>query len=263
MTTWQLLASAWIWDPTVIFGCAALVGAYAWATGFRITRQVLTFGSGVLVLLFALVSPLDVLGDTYLFSAHMLQHLLLIEVVPPLLILGLTRDLVTRVLRWKSLCALERFLTRPLLAWLLGIGTLWLWHVPSLYNLALMSDFIHVGQHLSFLITGTMFWWPVLGVYAPHRLSAPAALVYLMAAAMASTLLGILLAYWPAFSYSPYQHPVDSLHILSLIRQGWGVTAGRDQEIGGLLMWFPGSVPYISCLLGMTFQWLDSAETNV
>ena len=262
MTPWQLVTTTWNWDPSVLLGSAVLIIGYTWATRFRISQRTLTFGLGILILLFALESPLDMLGDTYLFSAHMFQHLLLILIVPPLLIAGLPPPFARKIVNTKPWSDIDWTLTRPLRAWLLGIGTLWLWHVPPLYNAALTSEMIHVFQHLSFLVTATIFWWPIMGAPPERRLTPPIALIYLMAAGMASTFLGILLAYWPQDLYPRYQNPTDLLGILPLIRNTWGVSARLDREIGGLMMWVPGSFVYIRVLFGIFFRWLEAATDD-
>ncbi len=106
MTAWQLFLSTWSWDPSVLVGCAALMTAYLAAVRFRPTRRAIYFAAGVVWLLLALVSPLDALGDAYLFSAHMLQHLLLLLVVPPLLLLGIPAELAERALARPGLAAM-------------------------------------------------------------------------------------------------------------------------------------------------------------
>src|ERR687888_615450 len=147
MSTGQLLTSTWDWEPTVLAGCAALAAGYVVVARPRGIRAV-SFMAGVLALLLALPSPLDALGDTYLFSAHMLQHFLLILVVPPLLLLGIPPQAAERALRWEPASRAERVLGQPLLAWLGGIGTLWVWHAPALYDAALGNGGLHIVQHL-------------------------------------------------------------------------------------------------------------------
>ncbi len=257
LTKW--IMALWNWDPSVFLGCVTLVIAYATATRLRWPWHAASFGAGILALLLALVSPLDTLADEYLFSAHMLQHLLLLLVVPPLVLLGLPAPVLERARQVDSIKRCEAILGRPVVAWLLATGTIWIWHLPVLYNATLENDAIHIVEHLTFLMTATIFWWPIL---APHgaRLSPPLAFTYLMAAAMADTLLGLLLAYAPTILYSAYLNPVDTLGILSLLRNGWGLTPRADQEIAGLMMWVPGSFPYIAAMFAVTFRWLAAAE---
>ena len=141
MTTWRLLTTAWDGEPSVLIGCAALIAGYVAMTRRRPSRDAGYFFAGVFVLLFAQCSPLDALGDSYLFSAHMIQHLLLLLIVPPLLILGIPAWLAAQWLGSPHVRMVERVLRQPAIAWLLGIGVMYLWHLPALYNATLA----HVG----------------------------------------------------------------------------------------------------------------------
>jgi cytochrome c oxidase assembly factor CtaG len=259
MTTWQLLAATWDWEPTVLAGCAALLVAYALFAGPLSTRAWL-FGGGVGLLLLALVSPLDTLGDTYLFSAHMLQHLLLIMAVPPLLLLGIPPDLYARILRRRPARLAERLLGRPPVSWLLGICTLWLWHLPALYDAAVRDEGIHILQHLSFLVTSTIFWWPVLTPCAERRLGLLASISYLMAASFASSILGVVITFAPPGLYPVYQQPFDSFGALQLIRQGWGLSYAVDQQVGGLIMWVTGGPVYLLAALLALVRWFREPD---
>ena len=262
MTTWQLLSVTWSWDPSVWVGCAALIGVYLAAVRSYIdNKRAILFIAGVLIMWFALESPLDELGDTYLFSAHMAQHLLLILAVPPLLLMGLPRRLAVRILDWPPADRIEQILSRPLLAWLLGIGTLWMWHIPVLYNATLHDEYIHILEHTDFLVTSTILWWPVLSPVMERRLSPLSTIAYLFAAMAASSVLGIILTFTPPGLYD-YLHPVDTLGALPLIRQGWGLTPEVDQQIGGLLMWVPSGLVYLSGILSALGRWYSAPEED-
>lgn len=259
MTTWQLLTSTWDWEPTVVVGCADLLCGYC-LLARPLTGRAWLFVSGVLVLLFALVSPLDTLGDYYLFSAHMAQHLLLILVVPPLLLLGVPPRCWQQVLDWEPARRVERMVGRPPQSWLLGMGTLWVWHLPSLYDAAVYHPLIHVGQHLCFLVTSTIFWWPILNPLESRRLSLPAAMIYLLSASVAGSILGVLITFAPPGLYPAYRHPIDPLGALSLIRGGWRVSYALDQQLGGLLMWVTGGPFYLLWSLWMFIRFLHEAD---
>ncbi len=262
MTTWQLLVSTWDWEPSVLLGCAALAGGYLVLVRFRPARQALYFAAGVLTLLLALISPLDGLGDTYLFSAHMLQHLLLILAVPPLLLLGIPAPLADRALSRRWLRLAEQILGNPFLAWLLGVGVVWLWHLPAMFDATLESESIHILEHISFLVTGVIFWWPIYAPLAKRRLSLAGTLAYLLPAGMASTLLGIILALAPRVIYAPYLDPAGTQATLALIRDGWGLSPIVDQQIAGLLMWVPGSLVYMGVALGAFIHWMGAPEDD-
>lgn len=262
MTTWRLLTSTWVWDPSVLLGCAALLCGYVAALRPLTTRAIL-FGGAVVVLLLALVSPLDTLGDHYLFSAHMLQHLLLVLAVPPLLLLGLPPAAFERALRWGAASRAERALGHPLLAWLVGIGTLWAWHAPSLYEAALRNPGVHVFQHLCFLVSATIFWWPVIApVPERQRLSSLAAVAYLIAGGLVTSLLGIILTFAAPGLYPSYLHPLDPRGILPLLRQGWGLTPQSDQQLGGLLMWVLSAPVYLVATAITLARWYREPEAD-
>jgi len=272
MNTWTLLTTAWTLQPSVLAGCGGLFAAYSAACmGLaRPTRgevaspgRAAAFLAGALILLLALVSPLDTLGDRYLFSAHMAQHLLLVLVVPPLLLLGLPPWLVARLLRWAPAAAAERVLGWPAVAWALGVGTLWLWHAPALYNAALANETVHVGQHLTFLVAATVFWWPTIAPSGGRRLAALPAMVYLFSAGAANSVLGIVLTFAPPGLYPLYLNPPDPLGLLPLLRQGWGLAPTADQQAGGLLMWVAGTPVYLGAILATLVRWFGEPDEEM
>jgi putative membrane protein len=225
--------------------------------------QIALFTGGVAWLLLALVSPIDVLGDEYLFSAHMLQHLLLVLVVPPMLLLGLPAEVIRRALGIRIVARVESVLGHPAVAWVLAAAVLWVWHLPALYDAALADENVHIVQHLMFLVTATAFWWPILTPLEKRRLGPGAAMAYLLAAGAASSLLGVILTFAPAGLYPAYLQPEDELGLLSLIRQEWGLSAAADQQLGGLLMWVPGGIAYLLAIFAVFARWQsgDSGAT--
>jgi putative membrane protein len=264
MTVWQVLSTTWNWEPSVLLGCQVLILAYMIVLRFRLPKRALFYLAGVLILLLDLVSPLDMLAHTYLFSAHMVQHLILVLVVPPLLLLGLPAQLMQRILCLPGLNRLERVLSRPIVAWFLGVGTLWLWHVPFLYNMALEILGLHVAEHLSFLVTATIFWWPVLGPLPGRRLPPLMAIIYLFTAGVANSLLGIILTFAPPGLYPAYLNPIDWYGLLPLLRTDWGISPAVDQQLGGLLMWIPGGLIILCAILGILAYWYnDTSDADI
>src|SRR6266516_2438485 len=163
---WTLDIPAWHrWDihPSVVAGLVLLGGLYVYLGGLTSARRhVASFGGALLVLFLALNGPLHNLSDTYLFSAHMAQHLLLTLVFPPLLLYGTPAHVIRPLLRPRWVMALGRVVTRPLPAALLFSGPIVIWHMPSLYEAALRHHNLHILQHLVFLTTAVLMWWPVL-----------------------------------------------------------------------------------------------------
>ena len=253
------IATAWDFDPSVIGGCLVLAIAYALACRRDFSRAG-WFLLGDLAMLLALISPLDVLADDYLFSAHMLQHMLLVLAVPPLLIAGIPRQLAMSVVCAHALRAIERALRNPPVAWILGMLALWIWHLPRLYDATLASEALHIFEHLTFLVSATIFWWPILSPLEDSRMSHGAAFAYLGAAMLSTTVLGILITFAPVGVYIAYLHPHDSLGILDALRHSWVLTTEADQQLGGLLMWVPGGLIYLCAIMAVLARWYRSSQ---
>jgi putative membrane protein len=263
----------WTWDPFVILLLAGSGALYAaglarlWrragvGEGIR-TWQAGCFAAGWLGLVAALLSPVDALGEI-LFSAHMAQHELLILVAAPLLVLGrplapflwaLPRDVreeAGRVARAPAFAAGWRFLTAPLVVFVLHGLALWLWHLPALYQAALDDGFIHALQHLSFFGSAALFWWALIhGRFG--KLGYGAAVLYVFATSMHSGILGALLTFAPRLWYPIYQARTSR----------WGLSPLEDQQLAGLIMWIPAGVVFILLGLGLFAAWLGEAERRV
>jgi putative membrane protein len=255
------LIYAWDFDPSIVIGCAALLAVWAIAHRGDFARA-RWFVAGVIVMFLALVSPLDALSDTYLFSAHMLQHLILILIVPPLLLLGTSPRCARAILRVPILARIERVLGNAVVAWTVGMAMLWLWHAPALYNAALADEDIHIVEHLCFLVSATIFWWPILAPVEERRLPAMPAVIYLITGALSNSVLAILLTFARPGLYPAYLNPEDALGILPMIRETWGLTPALDQQLGGLLMWIPGGLIFLSAVVWVLARWYSAPEHN-
>src|SRR5262245_34999974 len=163
--------TAWAVDPGVATGVAGLGAAYAWALARHLRqhpdervnpRQVASFGGALLLLVGALTGPLHDLSDYYLFSAHMIQHLLLAFALPPLLLYGTPGWMVRPLIAHPHLLALGRRLTRPLGAFVCFNAVMVVWHLPPLYNLAMNVHPVHILQHLMIMAASVILWWPIL-----------------------------------------------------------------------------------------------------
>src|SRR5205814_3151867 len=153
------------WDlhPSVIIGLALLGGLYvSWGGLAAPRRRVASFAAALAVLGLALNGPLHNLSDNYLFSAHMAQHLVLTLVFPPLLLYGTPAEVIRPLLRPRWVMVVARVVTRPLAAGIIFSAPIAIWHVPMLYEAALRNHNLHILQHLVFLATATLMWWPVL-----------------------------------------------------------------------------------------------------
>jgi putative membrane protein len=231
---------SWNWEPSVVIGCAALAIGYIVLVRKRGLARAPYFLLGVLLLLLDLVSPIDSLADQYLLSAHIVQHFFLALVIPPLLLLGLPVFDVGR------LSNLERVLGQPPISWILGVGAMLTWHVPALFNAALANEVLHIFQHLSLLVTGTTFWWPILAPIENRRLPALGAVAYLFSACLCCSLLGAFLTFSPVGMYPAY---------LNQPARVWGLDPQSDQQLGGMLMWVPGCFVYLAVILSCMRRW--------
>jgi putative membrane protein len=257
-----LAAEAWTARPELVGPLLIVAGTYT-VGWWRLSRRgapisgwrVAAAAGGLLALAVALVSPLDRLAHV-LFSAHMLQHLLLIAAAAPLLLLadpfaallwGLpapVRALAGRLLRpGAMLRRLWRAVTVMAVAWLGHVLVIWLWHLPVAYDAAVNDQLLHDIEHVAFFATALLFWWPV--VQPAPRLRARTAdgsrVVYLVLAAVQTGLLGLLLTLSPQAWYRSY-------------------ASLADQSLGGVVMWGLGGALDMLAVLILMFRYLRSQE---
>jgi putative membrane protein len=245
-----------------VIGCALLLGIYFYAIHFKFSAKALSYTLGVLVIFLALTSPIDPLSDHYLFSAHMLQHMMLGTIAPPLLIAGLPASFVQSWLRFPFIARVERILGYAPLALIAGIGTIWLWHLPYLYNLALENETVHTFEHFLFMVTGTMLWWPVLKPIPEGRLAPMAAIIYMAIAATLGMILGIIFTIADTPFYSFYSNPEDELGALKLIREQWKLTQLDDQKLGGAIMWEPMGAIFLWAMMSAMVDWFKQSKND-
>ena len=224
-------------------------------------REAGCFALGWLALVAALVTPLDTLGG-HLFSAHMVQHELLMVVAAPLLVLGrplaswawalspAQRRLAGRLFSRRGWAAPWALLTDPLGAFALHALAVWAWHLPAAFDAALSSEGWHVAQHGSFLGTALFFWWSVLGHDPRGRYGAGHSAASLFATMMHTGALGALLSLAPDPWYAPYGASTVAL----------GLDPAQDQQLGGLVMWVPAGLVYVAAALWVLGRMLTRAS---
>lgn len=251
----------WNPAPSIYIGIALLIALYLYAVGplrkkYQLAdavkrSQVIYFVVGMLVMFVALASPLDELGDEYLFSAHMVQHLLITLVAPPLLLLGTPGWLLQPLLRKRVLLRIGKVLTHPFVAFLLFNLDFWLWHAPPLYNATLANENLHIFEHMLFIVTAVIYWWPILSpVEELPRLSLGGQVLYLFLSGMPSVALGAGLTFIPPL-YSPYiQQPI----------RAWGISPATDQQLGGLIMWVPVNIIVIVIVSILFIRWMQAQD---
>ena len=255
--------TAWHGHPSVLVGLLVLTGGYLLGVGPLRRRygwapsvgsgQVTLFLSGILVIFIAVLSPLHELGDKYLFSAHMVQHLLLTLVVPPLLLLGTPGWLLRPLIRSSRVLKVARTLTLPVVAFILFNVVFVLWHVPGLYDLALRERGIHVLEHLMFLAAGVIMWWPVLSpLREVPRATYLVQMVYLFVQPTVPAILGAMITFSDGGLYTWY---VEAPRV-------WDISAHTDQQVGGVIMWVPGGLAFLITLVVVFLVWAAQEESK-
>jgi cytochrome c oxidase assembly factor CtaG len=265
---------AWDWQPWIL---ASLALSAAWyGTGAARLRaraetarligrgQITAYCAGLATLFIALVSPLDSIAGQ-LFWVHMMQHLLLLLVAAPLLVLGRPalaflwafglagRKRVGRV--WTAL-GLHRGiqnLLHPIVVWALFCGGFILWHLPGPYQAALRNEGIHTLEHLSFLVTALMFWSIVIEPSGRRRLDYGPTLVFVTTAAILSGLPGALITLAP--------RPLYPAHAAGAA--AWGLTLLQDQQLAGLVMWIPGGFVFLGAVAFVFVKWLEQGDRRL
>ena len=216
--------------------------------------QAAAFAAGILALLLALASPLDALGEDYLFSAHMLQHVLLGDIAPVLLLLSLSRVLLRPVTR--RLMGLERALG-PFASPVTGIGLwlfmMYLWHVPALYEAAITNPFVHLLEHACFFTAGVAVWWPLIQpVPMRRRLSGLWTVAYIGSAKFGLAALGLYLTWSGNVLYEYYEG----------LPRIWGLDPVEDQNAGGAIMMVEQSLTFVIALVVLFAGMLRQSETD-
>jgi putative membrane protein len=260
--------------PLILIAVAALL--YTVGLRRRVSRrrearvEAVFFAAGLGALALALASPLAVL-DEELFSVHMTQHVLLLTVAPPLILLGRPWSTSARALplgvrratarglvfgSWsRTLRAALGLLASPPVALALFCGTLVAWHVPALFDATLSSSGIHELEHALFLATGLLFWSQLID--APpfrSRLDYPMRAVYAALAMIAGSVLGLALGLASTPLYAGYA---------DLVSRPGGISGLVDQHIAAGIMWVPGSIPFALAFVVFLYRWLGEASTDV
>ncbi len=266
------LWSAWTLEPSLLVGLTLATMLYiagvrnVWVRagvghGVR-ARNCVCFAGAIVALIIALVSPLDGLSAA-LFSAHMVQHLLLVLVAAPLLLfsdmpLALlwalpradARALSRHVTHISLLGRLWHRLSNPGCAWLGFALVLWLWHAPVFFEAALRDNSIHAVEHVCLLAASMLFWWPLLKMTSPEHVRYGIAIPYLFSTALHTSILGVLMTF-SAQAWYPYYAPFSS---------AWGYTPLSDQQLAGLVMWIPGGAVFTLLTILYFAAWFSALE---
>lgn len=246
---------AWSLHPTVFLGTGLLGALYVWGIGPLRRRanlgppaepwRVASFLAGLLVILLSLNGPMHDLSDYYLFSGHMVQHLLLTLLLPPLLIAGTPGWLLQPLLRRPGVRRIARVLSNPVVAAALYSVTIAVWHLPPFYDLMMRSHDVHIVTHLMFMVTATIMWWPVMSPVPELRLGPGLGMLYLFLVGIPMQLVAAMITMSDEVLYPWYTSAPRT----------FGLSPLDDQLLGGLLMWVPGNLWMFLAIGVLFFQW--------
>ncbi len=247
---------SWGLHPSVLLGTGLLGALYFYGIGPWRRRQglppapawkVASFSAALVVLLLALNGPVHDLSDYYLFSVHMVQHLVLTLLFPPLLVLGTPGWLLEPLLRPTAVRRVARALTHPVVAALLYVLTIAVWHLAPYYDLMMRSHDVHIVTHLMFMAAATLFWWPVMSPVPDllPRMSYGLGMLYLFLVGIPMQIVAALITLSDGVLYPWY----------SAAPRTWGLTTLDDQQLGGLLMWVPGNLWMFAAIGVLFFVW--------
>ena len=249
------LLTSWSFDPLQLLPIVAVALLYARRVrtlrrrGTPVARwRPWLFGLGIALLVLALASPIDALGEEELFSFHMVQHVLIGDLAPLCLLAGLSGPILRPVLR---VAHRLRFLAHPLVALPLWAIDLYAWHVPFLYQAALHHDVVHALEHACFFTGGAIMWLPVLETLpAPEWFGTGPKLGYIVVVRMVETVLANVFFWAGTVFYPLYEHGEPF----------WGVDALADQGIAGAVMMIEGSIVTLGALAWLFLRLASEGE---
>ncbi|HEX6925856.1 MAG TPA: cytochrome c oxidase assembly protein [Longimicrobiaceae bacterium] len=210
--------------------------------------KIVSFTLGLLIMLVSLQGPLHELSDYFLFSAHMVQHLGVMLVMPPFLLYGTPDWMLRPVVRWRPILRLARWVSLPLVAFALNNVIFGAWHFPGPYDLMMRNHDVHVVMHLMIMVTGTIMWWPVLSPLPEvPRIAPPLQMIYLFVLGIPMMVVAALITFSDNALYTWYAAAprIFSLDVL------------EDQRLGGVIMWVPGGLVIWLAITFVYFRWTN------
>jgi putative membrane protein len=215
--------------------------------------QVVAFVGGTVILFLSLNGPIHDLSDNFLFSAHMIQHLLITLIVPPLWLRALTQWALRPVLRRPAMLATARAVTSPLVAFAIYNTVFIGWHFPNMYNWALTDHNAHILQHIMFIGSAMLMWWPVVSpVPELDRIQTPLRILYLFALGIPMMVVSAIITLSESALYTWYE-AAPRVFALSPV---------EDQQLGGAIMWVPGMMVYWIAITIIFFRWSSREQRD-
>lgn len=260
----EIAGSLWLqweahWDAMA--GLALLLGVYLYGVGplrerhklaeCAEPRQIATFCAGIVVIFFALASPLHILSEQFLFSMHMSQHVLLTLIAPPLLVLGTPDWLIRPLLRPNWSFRLARALTHPVTAFATFNVVFSVWHIPALYNSSLHSEAVHAVEHIMMVGTAILMWWPLTSNLPElPRLDYPFQMGYIFILSIAQIIVFAIITF--------AEEPIYDFYVQA--PRLWGLSPLLDQQLGGIIMKVGSGIYFIVLLIIIFFKWFNQEE---
>ena len=259
----QDIWSSWTIYPDIVIGLLLLLGIYLLLSGplkknFTVTSiepkpgQLFLFISGIILFFLTETGPIHDLAEQSSFSMHMLQHVCLTLIIPPLLLGGIPDWMIIPIEKNQWLNKSRKFLSHPLIAFSLFNITFAIWHLPILYELTLKFHAIHIIEHLTFLITSTILWWPILAPIQRFRLNYPMQIGYIFLIPIAQLIVFGPVTFSSNVIYPHYQ----------ITENIWGLSTIEDQQLGGVIMKVGSMIIFLVFLTLIFFSWYSKEQSS-
>ena len=257
------LFTYWHLDGIMAMFLILICIGYFYLTGFRLVMRSTYFFAGLLLIIVSVASPLQFLGENYLMSAHMASHVMLLLIATPLLVMGIPENTHNKFIMVVS----KKLSKIPWVSWMAGVCIMWFWHIPSIFNQLyeshdLLNNNVLYNNHalqniqlISLVIAGILFSMPIIGPVKSNRMTPVNAVLYLSAACIFCSILGLLITFAPQGVYTHYAHITDHFGFLDMIRNEDKISVLVDQQMAGLIMWVPGCLIYLTASMYLLMKW--------
>lgn len=258
------IISRWHFDPLILLLTALITAGYYFLSRFNDRRSNRLFITAIAIFLLVECSPLHYLGMNYYFSIHMATHILALLVCGPLLVMSISRrEILFRVNGVKRVCVF--FYRHSWLCWLAGVGVMWLWHIPAIFDAGFAGmqasfSLLPVVHAASILLGGVLFSLPLFGPYAGRFLHPLAGVVYLFTACVTCSLLGLLITFAPV---GTYRHYALMSAAAGLPPNPWHIPMLQDQQAAGLIMWVPCCFIYLGGAVYLLARWFSQGSISL
>jgi putative membrane protein len=252
MNTTTFLLKFWHLDYLTVLIIIGIAVFHFISNGFRLTHKSSRILIALILFILVTISPLNYLSKSYLFSAHMVQHIVLLLIIPPLLLTGTDESFLENLLRKKFFRKAGDFFSYPLIAWISGVGCMYIMHLPGMSMN--MSDLYANIQIIILPLIGIVFIWPVFTPVDFGKLEPLQSALYLFLACVGCTVLGIIIAFSPDKMFASGMQSANP-DLIRMIRSDWGISDTTDQLLGGLIMWVPACIIYLTNIMIVLFMW--------